>query len=413
MQFRVRIFEPGDGSIREELVEAASRAALDERFGAGPGVLLSAERAGRGGGDTRAATGAAAPGGAGPRSGGGLDIAWWCRELRTLLVAGMTVVEAIETLHAQAAAAQGGGRAQVHGALLERLREGQALSVALQAAGGFPPVLIAGVKASERTSNLVEALDDFLHYHAMLETLRKQVVAAAIYPAVVIGLGTLITLFLLLFVVPRFAQIYSGMHGGAGAITALLLGLSRLLAGHGRLVVLALAGAAALLVLAWRSGAIARAARALAAAIGPLQRQIDEFRLAKLYHSLALMFRGGYALDDALRQCARLGLGPGIAERVLAAQAALERGQRVSAALGDAGLTDTVTRRLLAVGERSGNFDRVLQTIAERHALNFSTFVERATRVVEPLLLLIVALLVGGLVVMMYMPIFDIATSLQ
>lgn len=414
MQFRVRLFEPADGSIREELVEAASRAALDERYAAGPAVLLSAARAGRGDGGARADAAAAARGtGLGQGRGAGLDIAWWCRELRTLLVAGMTVVEAIETLHAQAAATHGSGRAQVHGALLERLREGQALSVAMQSAGGFPPVLIAGVKASERTSNLVEALDDFLHYHAMLETLRKQVIAAAIYPGVVIGLGTLITLFLLLFVVPRFSKIYTGMHGGVGTITELLLGLSRLLAGHGQAVALALAGLAALLVLAWRSGAIARAAQRLAASIAPLQRQIDEFRLAKLYHSLALMFRGGYALDDALRQCAGLGLGAGIAERVTAAQAALMRGQRVSAALGDAGLTDTVTRRLLAVGERTGNFDRVLQTIAERHALNFSTFVERATRVVEPLLLLIVALLVGGLVVMMYMPIFDIATSVQ
>ncbi|HET9645621.1 MAG TPA: type II secretion system F family protein, partial [Burkholderiaceae bacterium] len=85
----------------------------------------------------------------------------------------------------------------------------------------------------------------------------------------------------------------------------------------------------------------------------------------------------------------------------------------VSTAFFDAGLTDTVTRRLLAVGERTGNFERVLQTIAERHASRFTTFIERATRVVEPLLLLVVALVVGGIVVMMYMPVFDVATSLH
>jgi general secretion pathway protein F len=65
------------------------------------------------------------------------------------------------------------------------------------------------------------------------------------------------------------------------------------------------------------------------------------------------------------------------------------------------------------VGERSGSFDAVLQTIADRHAQAFGVFVERATRVLEPLLLLIVALVVGGIVVMMYMPIFDIAGGIR
>jgi len=128
---------------------------------------------------------------------------------------------------------------------------------------------------------------------------------------------------------------------------------------------------------------------------------------------MALMFRGGYAFDEALGQCLDLGLGERIRHGVTQAQAALARGQRVSTALGDAGLTDTVSLRLLAVGERTGNFDKVLQTIAQRHAGNFSTFVERATRIVEPVLLLSVALFVGGIVVMMYMPVFDIASSIR
>jgi general secretion pathway protein F len=91
----------------------------------------------------------------------------------------------------------------------------------------------------------------------------------------------------------------------------------------------------------------------------------------------------------------------------------LARGKRVSATLSQAGLTDTVAERLLAVGERTGSFDVVLQTISQRHAAAFTTFVERATRLVEPVLLLLVALLVGGIVVMMYMPIFDIANGVR
>jgi general secretion pathway protein F len=339
-----------------------------------------------------------------------MDVAWWCRELRTLLAAGMTVVEALETLNAQPL---GRTRAQLHAALVSALRQGQALSAAMQSTGAFPAVLVAGVKASERTSSLVEALDDFLRYHEMLERLRRQVASAAIYPAVVVALGGIITLFLLLFVIPRFSGMYADLRGPVSWTTATLVALSHVLNRHWGWVAGGLGAALLLLVAAWRRGQARRAATWAVERLAPLQRQIDQFRLAKLYHSLALMFRGGYALDDALGQCAALGLGDSMRHGVLAAQQALARGQRVSTALADAGLTDAVTQRLLAVGERTGNFDRVLNTIAERHAGRFSTFIERATRVVEPLLLLLVALVVGGIVVMMYMPVFDIASSIR
>jgi len=400
--FQVRLFDASLAAVREETLEAQSRAALESRLAATGAVVLSVQPLAR--------TTLQPP----SRSDPSLDVAWWCRELRTLLLAGMTVVEAIETLNAQSL---GRARAETHAALVMHLRQGQALSAAMQAVGSFPSVLIAGVKASERTSSLTEALDDYLRYHEMLERLRKQVVSAAIYPAVVVSLGGAISLFLLLFVMPRFSRMYADLRGGLSMTTQLLVGTSRVLNEHGTLVAMALASLLVAAVAAWRSGHVLLAAQGIVRRIGPLQRRLDEFRLAKLYHSLALMFRGGYALDDALGQCATMFQHDGLSERISAgvdsARDALARGQRVSTAFSDAGLTDTVTQRLLAVGERSGNFDRVLQTIAERHAGNFTVFVERATRIVEPLLLLMVALIVGGIVVMMYMPVFDIASSIR
>ena len=400
MQFQVRLFDPLQAAVREEAAEAESREALLARFATAGVTVLSAQIVGQVSSTRRR----------GPSGAGALDVAWWCRELRTLLAAGMTVVEALDTLHAQQL---GQARGEVHAALIGYLRQGHALSAAMQQTGAFPAVLIAGVKASERSSALVEALDEYIQYHEMLDRLRKQVVSAAIYPAVVIAIGGAITLFLLLFVIPRFSRMYRDLHGPVSWTTQVLVSVSHTLNAYGSCVAIGVVIAVVALLAAWRSGTIARLAAAIAECIGPLQREIDQFRLAKLYHSLALMFRGGYALDEALRQCSALGLGERMREGVQAAQHALGRGQRVSAAFADAGLTDTVTQRLLSVGERTGNFDRVLQTIAERHAATFNTFIERATRIVEPVLLLTVALIVGGIVVMMYMPVFDIAGSVR
>jgi general secretion pathway protein F len=400
MNYRLVWFDPLRNEVHEDLLEAGDgaqlRSRIDARMAATGGVPLSA-RAER---STRGLR----------RRSSGLDVAWWCRELRTLVLAGMTVVEALETLHAQS---QGGSRAEATAALVLKLHEGKALSDAMSEVGVFPSVLVASVKASERTSSLAQALEDYQRYDDMLQRLRKQVVSAAIYPAVVVALGAAITLLLLVFVVPRFSQMYRDLRGDLSVTTQILVGISSALERHGALVAEAAIACVVAWTVSWRRGWTQSALYAIAARVEPLQRQIDQYRRAKLYQSLALMFRGGYPLDEALTHCERLGLGSRMDPGIRQARQSLMQGLGVARALGDAGLADAVAARLLAVGERSGNFDRVLSTIGERHAERFTTFVERATRVVEPLLLLLVALVVGGIVLMMYMPVFDIASSIH
>lgn len=394
MQFAVRYIPPGGQAVISEVAEALSEDELRARLLASGNVLLDLRTAPR----TKAKAGAR-----------GFDVAWWCRELRTLLRAGMTAVEAIETL---AADHKDAARTAVHSALLKSLREGQSLSRAMRGAGMFPEVLTASVTASERTSTLPDALDDYLRYDEMLGRLRRQAVSAAIYPAVVVGMGALIALFLLLFVIPRFSRMYVDLHGTVSTATQAVLWLSRAMSAYLPLVAGSFAAFGVLLVLTWRHGVLARALTAGVESFEPLRRQWDHFRLAKLYQSLALMFKGGYTLDEALHVCQGLDLGGRLGDGLASARREIARGKSASKALATASLTETVTERLLAVGERTGSFETVLQTIADRHAQAFATFVERATRIVEPLLLLVVALVVGGIVVMMYMPIFDIASGI-
>lgn len=400
MHYKVRYYDPTQAAVLERSAHADSLQALQAGIAQEGLVFVGADLQA----EARQRTPALFAGAQ------AFNVAWWCRELRTLLQAGMTVVEALETLQAQSSL---GARGDIQSRLLQSLREGRPLSKAMQEAQAFPAVLVASVKASERTSTLATALSDFMAHDEMMTTLRKQVVSAAIYPAVVVALGLLITLFLLLFVIPRFSGMYVDFHGTLSVPTRLLLLFSHAVAAHTAAVMTGLAVLVAATVAWVRSGAAARSLAALAGAIGPLQRQWDHFRLAKLYQSLALMFRGGYTLDEAMGICETLGLGPRMTGAIAQARVDLSRGKRVSATLSQAGLTDTVAERLLAVGERTGSFDVVLQTISQRHAAAFTTFVERATRLVEPILLLLVALLVGGIVVMMYMPIFDIANGVR
>jgi len=338
-----------------------------------------------------------------------VDVAWWCRELETLLRAGMTVVEALETL-------SGGkrdlARDSLHAKMLESLRQGQSLSAAMRRVNVFPSVLVAGVMASERTSTLPEALRDYLRYDELMQGLRRQALSAALYPAIVVTLGTLITSFLLLFVIPRFSRMYGDDWQGLSAATQFVLGLSVMMREYGALALVFLCAAI------FATVAILRSARGLAiwnkAREGmPGLRAVDRnFRFAKLYHSLAMLMRGGYNLDEAIQVCQGLELGGSSRAALQQARELITHGRSASLAFAAAGLTDLTAERLLRVGERTGSFAAVLQVVAERHTQDFSSFVQRASRLLEPLLLLAVALVVGGIVVMMYMPIFDMAGGL-
>lgn len=394
MLYRIRHVPAGAGAVAEELIEADSEVAVRARL-TGQGSVVLAVRA------------SADPKQLKRES---LDVAAWCRELEALLRAGMTVVEAMETLTATARAVGADGEGQRR--LMAALREGAALSKAMRITGLFPEVLVAGVTASERTSTLGEVLRDYLRYDELLQKLRRQAVSAMLYPALVIGLGGGIALFLLLYVIPRFSTMYGSFHGELSGATAALLGLSRLLREFGWLVGLIGLSATALGIWAWHAGLMARAMGRLADSWPLLRRPWDHFRLAKLYQSLAMLLRGGYPLDEALRVCSGLALGQRMGQAVAIVLQQIANGRAASAAMSSAHLTDITSERLLAVGERTGDFAGVLQTIADRHAQTFVLFVERATRMLEPLLLMIVALVVGGLVVMMYLPIFDIAGGL-
>jgi general secretion pathway protein F len=125
-----------------------------------------------------------------------------------------------------------------------------------------------------------------------------------------------------------------------------------------------------------------------------------------------MMFRGGYTYVEALEVCKGLDIGNRLKSALDRAIALVQQGRGVAAAMATVGLADLPSERMLAAGERSGNFDHSLEIVAERHALAFETFLERATRVVEPVLLLLVALGVGTVVVLMYMPVFDLASGI-
>ncbi|MCE3003779.1 MAG: type II secretion system F family protein [Xanthomonadaceae bacterium] len=331
------------------------------------------------------------------------------QELLALLEAGLSLVEALESLQERS----GAETRDVVDALAYSIRQGQRFSHALAAQPAyFPPLYVGIIQAAENTSDLPGALARYVEFDQRASQLRAKAVSAAIYPLILLSVGTAVTLFLVGYVVPRFAVVYEESGRQMSALTGALLGWGRLVAEHGLAI---LAAVIAVFVLAaiivWRSrGRVA--AIDLLARLPLVARHAHQYELARLYMTLGLLLTGGIPLVKALR-IVEPTVGAQTRDRLRRVAPRIAAGEAFAAALQSEQLADSVALRLLRVGERAGTLADMLIRAARFHDAEVSRFVDRFTRVAEPLLMAAIGLVVGTIVILLYMPIFELAGSLQ
>lgn len=334
------------------------------------------------------------------------------QELLALLEAGMSLVEAIAILARKAKSAD---VRHVLDGLHQRLGEGQTFSRALESmTDTFPSLFIATMRASERTGNLNEALRRYLAYHRQLNGLKDKITAAAVYPTLLVFVGGLVVLFLLGYVVPRFSKVYEDI--GSDRLPA----LSRWLMQWGHLASdhMALLGLAFLGLLLGLGYLISRPS-SRAAMMRYLWRlplvgeQLRIYQLARFTRTVAMLLKGGIPLVSALDMTEALLRQPALQQGLQAARTALREGRGVSDTFATHGLATEVGARLLVVGERSGELGETMEKIAAFYDEEVARDVEWLTRLFEPVLMIFIGLLIGGIVILMYMPIFELASSIQ
>jgi general secretion pathway protein F len=347
---------------------------------------------------------------AGRRAGARLNLLLFSQELLALLQAGLGVVEALEALLEKESGTLQGAVMQ---RLLDGLREGRRLSTVLaEQSIHFPPLYVGIVQAAEGTSDLPRALSRYIDYQQRVDLVRGKIVSAAIYPCILLLVGAGVSGFLITYVVPRFAEVYQGSGRSLPWMSQLLLDWGQFAATHptGLLVLAALVlGGAALLArqLFARGGAV----RLLALLPGIAER-VRIYELQRLYLTLGMLVEGGIALVPAIGTVQAMA-SPLLADGLQRARALIEAGQPLSQAFEVAGLTTPIALRMLRVGERSGDMGPMLSRSAAFYDGEISRWIDRFTRTFEPLLMAAIGLVVGTIVVLLYMPIFDLAGDMS
>lgn len=337
------------------------------------------------------------------------SVALFTQELISLLEAGLSLVEAIETLRDKASDES---TESVLRGLCEDMYQGKTFSASLaRFQGQFSELYIATVSSAERTGHLAQALGRYHRYDARLGEVRKKILGAIVYPVVVIAVGLLILLFLLFYVVPKFSAIYDSMRN-LPATAELMRDWGQLVQNHGYslfaaiVLTLCMAAAAAsspqgkarLLELLWSIPKMAEYRRL--------------FALTRFYRTCSLLLAGGLPVVPALGLASPL-LPDTMRRNLEAAIADVRAGQALSAALPRQGLTTPVAARLLRVGEQSGELAAMCEKIAQFCDDELDKAIELFTKLFEPLLMLFVGGLIGTIVFLLYMPIFELAGSIQ
>jgi general secretion pathway protein F len=395
--FQVQLHEPPAAPVWRR-VEAPDEASLPAVLGVGAAQVLAVRP------ETRATM--VVPGGL-PRRRPRVDARAFAQELAVLLSSGVPLLDAVETL-AERNSAAAAPLARVQTAL----REGRTLSQAMAEAGepgapAFDEVLLALVAAAERDGQLAAVLQHHAAFLAWSGALRDKLVAAALYPALLLASGVAVIAFLVVFVLPRFAGVFEGLAVELPWGSRVLIAAGEAAAREPWLAALL----AALLPVAIVAGLRLPAARRWwqqqlwrLPGLGPRLRTVA---LARLYRAVGLLGAAGVPLPRALLLAEPV-LDAPLRPALARARAEVAAGARLSTALQGQGLLTPAALRMLRVGERSGEVPAMLTRAASFHDEEVSRLAEWVAKVVNPLLMLVMGVVVGGVVVLMYLPLFTL-----
>lgn len=332
------------------------------------------------------------------------------QELLALMNAGLGLVEALEGITEKE------HRPEIRATLqevLEALYRGQTLSSALALQPrAFPMLYSAMIRASEKTGDLPEALIRYIGYEQQVEVLKKKLISASIYPALLIAVGGLVVLFLLGYVVPRFSHIYTDLGNEQPLMLKVVLAWAGMVEQHGNLMLMAGVGAVAALAYALSQPMIRGRIVSMLWRMPLVGEQMRVFQLARFYRTLSMLLLGGIPVLQALEMARGL-LAAAFHSSLSQAATLIREGRPISGAMEDAGLVTPVSLRMLRVGEKSGEMGKMMEHIATLHDEEIARWLEWFTKLFEPLLMIFIGLVIGGVVLMLYMPIFELAGSLQ
>ena len=335
------------------------------------------------------------------------DIAVFARQLATMLTAGIPMVQAFEIV------ASGVDKPSVRTLILAikaDIESGTSLHEALAKQPlYFDDLFVNLVRAGEQAGALDTLLDKIATYKEKSEAIKKKVKKALFYPASVLIVAFIVTTVLMIFVIPEFQKLFKGFGANLPAFTQFVINISNAVRHHGIWIALVI-GAAAWVFMYFkkRSRKMREVLDRISLKIPIIGPILNKAAIARYARTLSTMFAAGVPLVEALESVSGATGNIIYENAVLKMRDEVATGQRLQRAMEARGIFPNMVVQMIAVGEESGSLDEMAGKVATFYEAEVDNAVDAMSSLLEPLIMVILGVIVGGLVIAMYLPIFQL-----
>jgi type IV pilus assembly protein PilC len=339
------------------------------------------------------------------------DIALFARQLATMLQAGIPMVQCFDII------GNGHEKPSMQKLVLSIKADIEAGTTLHEALAKHPlyfdDLFVNLVEAGEHAGALETLLDKVATYKEKTEALKKKIKKALFYPAAVVVVAIIVTIILLVFVIPQFESLFKGFGAELPAFTQMVINLSRFVQDKGWLLGIALAGIGyAFFYFKKRSRPMRQFLDRMmlkAPVIGPI---MVKAAIARYARTLATMFAAGVPLVEALTSVAGATGNIVYEDATLKIRDEVATGQRLQRSMEQTGLFPNMVVQMIAVGEESGSLDQMSSKVADFYEADVDAAVDAMSSLLEPLIMAVLGVLVGGMVIAMYLPIFKMGAAI-
>jgi len=339
------------------------------------------------------------------------DIAIFFRQLATMMAAGVPLVQAFEII------GRGHDNKGMRDLILNikyEVESGTGLAETLEKhPTHFDALVVNLVNAGEQAGVLESLLDKIATYKEKTELLKSKIKKAMFYPIAVMIVAVIVTSILLIFVVPQFEQLFTSFGADLPAFTRVVVNMSEFLQAYWWIVFgVAIGSVVGLLQAKKRSRAFSRGLDRLILKLPIIGPIMVKAAIARYARTLATMFAAGVPLVEALQSVAGATGNIVFSDAVLQIRDSVATGQQLQFAMNQTGLFPNMIEQMVAIGEESGSLDNMLNKAADFYEQEVDDAVDALSSLLEPIIMSILGILIGGLVVAMYLPIFKMGAAI-
>jgi type IV pilus assembly protein PilC len=338
----------------------------------------------------------------------GNDFLVFNQQFNTLIKAGIPILRALDLLSERAAAER---LRPVLSEVRRLVREGTTLSEALEQQGVFPKVYTVSILAGEKSGNLSGVLEYYIAYQRITTGFRKKLIATLIYPVILVCAATFIVTYLVSTVIPKFAGLYADLNVNLPEATRILIALTVTYRPY-LLSAIAVAVFIAAAAFAWsQTDAGGLAMERVRMRLPLVGETITKFQFAQFCRTLSTLLAGGTPLVQAMETA-----GGAIRSRLVSGaigQGAqlVREGQSLHSSLSSTGLVPELALEMIEVGEASGSLSAMLASVAEFYEDDVNTHLANMVALIEPAILVFMAILIAFILVALYLPMFSLSAG--